>query len=540
MRTTASLVPTVVVYPANSPPKRNTSGWLLSAGIHGSVLIFAWLVVQAAPRAREQDAIVTRVMPVTVVDKKAEKIKTPRALEAQPEMPQMPECEMSAVAAVDTAEVIDNTTEYPSEMHSDMNREDAIAATELGGPGMAINMGVGGGGAGLMDNRKTGHKCAARWYNASRASDCAVESSLRWFKRHQGLNGSWESDAYYQNCHEGVKCEPGKLHDASDANVAMTGYAVLCFLGFGQDHKTPSKYRTTVKNGIAWLLSVQNSNGYFGKRNYEHPIAVMALAEAYAMTADPELREAVQKGVDQILTHQNQDSVTGIDGYVGGLGWDYNKPNDRNDASVTGWNVMALKSALAGGVNVGKGMDGAKHWLARHWQASNSAVAAQRAGDKQVWKDAKDITAYDKSRFFYTWHDRDNKLDGDAGRESIGLACALFLGRVQGDALVESLANTVMETQLPKTFPTNAYYLYYNTLAVFQLGGERWKIWNATVRDQLVQTQCQTTDCRDGSWDWQGGGFHGSDLGRVLTTAYNTLSLEVYYRYKQLADLHKK
>ena len=539
MRTTASLVPTIAVDPAQASPRRGSSGWLLSAGIHASALIFAWIAVQAPARLIEHDDVQTRVNPLPTVEKKEEKIKPPPSLEPQPDVPQISESETPAVAVVDVVDVVENPIEDFSDNHGKQGHEDAIAATEMGGPGMAMSLGSGGSASGLMGNRKSGHKSAGLRYGANKASDNAVERSLRWFKRHQSPNGSWESDTYYQNCTEGIKCEPGKLHDASDANVAMTGYAVLCFLGFGQDHKMPGRYRSSIKNGIAWLLSVQSNDGYFGRRNYEHSIAVMALAEAYAMTGDPDLRAAVQKGVDQILAHQNQDSVAGPDGYVGGLGWDYNKPNDRNDSSVTGWNVMALKSAFAGGLNVGRGMDGAKCWLVRHWQVSNSSIAPQRAGDKQMWKDAKDITAYDKSRFFYTWHHRDDKLDGDSGRESIGLACAVFLGHMKGDPLVESLANTVSETQLPKAFPTNAYYLYYNTLGVFQLGGERWKTWNATVRDLLVHAQCQTNDCRDGSWDWQGGGFHGSDLGRVLTTAYNTLSLEVYYRYKQLEDLHK-
>ena len=520
--------------------KRGVSGWLISGGVHASALALAWIAVTAAPRIPDLDPPVLRTTPMDVTQKKDEKPKE-RALEPSPEIVAPMESETPDVPSTLDVPVDVTMTEDVTDANTSKGREEAVSDSERGGEGFALPMGAGGGGAGLLGNRKGGgHKRAAQIGGASRGSEIAVINSLRWFKRHQSGNGSWESDKYYQNCTEGAKCEPGKLHDASDANVAMTGYAVLCFLGFGYDHKTPGPYRNVVKNGISWLLAAQKNDGYFGNRNYEHPVAVMALAEAYAMTADPELRAAVQKGVDQILAHQNQDTAKGADGYTGGLGWDYTKPNDRNDASVTGWNVMALKSALVGGINVGKGMDGAKRWLEGAWKASNSKAAPLRAGDTTPWKEAKDITPYDKSRFFYTWHSNDNKLEGDYGRESIGLVCSIFLGHLNGDPMAESLSNTVMATQLPKTFPTDTYYLYYNTMAIFQMGGERWKTWNATVRDQLVNAQRKSTDCLDGSWDWQDSKFHGSDLGRVLTTAYNTLSLEVYYRFEQVQKLHQK
>ena len=518
------------------PAKRAVYGWLISGAIHLSALVLAWVAVFGSPKLLDQDTPPTRVIPIEAPPPKVEKPKPLRTIESQVQFDTPTEFDSPVPKFTPDVPEENNEPEPKTDAQQPKGRDDAQADSEMGGAGAFVASGAGGGGAGMFGNRNGGgRKNSVRIGGGSKGSENAVESSLRWFKRHQSANGSWETDTYYQNCTEGAKCEPGgdpRLH-GSDCNVAMTGYALLCFLGAGYDHKTTNKYRSTVRKGLDWLLSVQKADGYLGNRNYEHPIAVMAMSEAYAMTADPELRAPTQKGIDQILAHQNMQKVAGPEGYVGGLGWDYKQPDDRNDSSVTGWNIMALKSGLAGGLNIRKGMEGAKRWLEGHWKASNETVL----GSNKSWKD---ITAYDMSRFAYCWHHESHKLEGEVGRESIGLACAVFLGHLTGDVMTESLANTVMAKQLPRAMPANTYYMYYNTLAIFQMGGDRWTTWNGVVRDLLVNSQKKTTDCFDGSWDWTKNDFGGAETGRVLTTAYNTLSLEVYYRYAQVKDLHKK
>ena len=55
--------------------------------------------------------------------------------------------------------------------------------------------------------------------------------------------------------------------------------------------------------------------------------------------------------------------------------------------------------------------------------------------------------------------------------------------------MLDTLANYVLAHQMPTTWPCNTYYLYYGTLGMFQVGGERWKQWNATVAPMLAAAQ---------------------------------------------------
>ena len=231
---------------------------------------------------------------------------------------------------------------------------------------MAI--GGGGGSAGAFGNRSGGGKKRALGrFGGSKASESAVDAALKWFKRHQSPNGQWDVDGYPVNCQEaGPKCEPGK--DRKGADAAVTGYAVLCFLGAGYDHKTPNKFQQTVKRGLDWLVANQNGEGGWG-RNYENGVCSMALCEAYAMTNDPALREPAQKSLDHLRDRQNPGA--GKDSY-GGSGWDYTSPKpSRNDSSVTGWCVMAMKSGKAAGLDTHGGLEGAKWWLDEAWKATN-------------------------------------------------------------------------------------------------------------------------------------------------------------------------
>ncbi len=506
------------------------TGWLISGGVHTILLVVLvyWVVVGARP---ETDPVVTSTRaippPPVRVDKKPD-----RALETKPDLNIVTEVEKPSPLTAMDLPIETPSTDDDHDTQLPQGREEAVADVENGGQGAFMTIGTSGSAAGLNGLRSPGgRKRAIATGGGSRETESGVEAGLRWLKKHQSPNGMWDTVNYPVNCSEDPKCEPGKAsHGSKDgADAAMTGYALMCFLSAGYDHKTGNTYRNVVKRGLEYLLSVQKPDGRLGARNYENAIATYALCDAYAMTNDADLKEPAQKAVNSILACQAEDPKA-VDKAYGRLGWDYLAANaSRNDSSVTGWNVMALKSALAAGLEVGSGIDGAKNWLKRTWLATNP--------------DADKLDPYTgESRFPYTFDAATDKVDlGAVGSNHKDLACvgmvaSVFLGHHAGDKMLETLANYVAKHQTPATWGAmNSYYTYYNTMGMFQVGGPRWKKWNDTVKDILVNAQRKGEGCFDGSWNWSDAkAWPGSDTGRILSTCYAILSLEVYYRQAKL------
>ena len=515
-------------HPQEGGSRRALPAWLLSICVHGAALgVMALIVYATAP---EMDEPVVRTHPIepVAVDRPEPE---PDPVEKPPMVPiPLDEAiEPTPVALVEPEDVTEHETDDVSEVSEPVGRPDAVAASEMGGAGMLPAIGAGGGAPGAYGTRSgSGRKRATQTYDPGPGGEQrlrAIERALRWFKRHQSPNGQWDVDGYQANCQEpGAKCEPGSEHTGADGDLACTAYAVLCYLGAGHDHRTPSVYRATVRKGLDWLVAQQAPDGLWGARNYEHAIVTMAIAEAYGMSQDTRLREPAEKGIAVILARQAKDGA----GY--GLGWDYAGPNPaRNDASVSGWNIMALKSARASGLDVGNGLEGSAQYLERAWTAANPGL------------DRRKLDPYSGTSVFpYVWDSVTGAVQVQPGAAQHDLSCvgaisAVFLGRRAGDPLLNSLANHIDRTQYPTAYPTNTYYLYYNSMAMFQLGRARFEKWNKPIARMLEGAQ-RADACFDGSWDYEGTVFHGHRTGRLLSTAYACLTLEVIHRWQPLGD----
>ena len=125
--------------------------------------------------------------------------------------------------------------------------------------------------------------------------------------------------------------------------MAATALGLLPFLAAGQTHESKGPYRQAVSAGITHLIGRQKADGSFAGSStlYDHGLASIALCECYGMTGDQRVGKAAQAALDYIAESQDPN----------GGGWRYTA-RQAGDTSVTGWQVMALKSGQMAYLNV--------------------------------------------------------------------------------------------------------------------------------------------------------------------------------------------
>ena len=270
------------------------------------------------------------------------------------------------------------------------------------------------------------------------------------------------------------------------------------------------------------------SEGCFGPRAsghfvYNHSIAALAMVEAYGMTGSAIYKGPAQKSLDFIAIARNPY-----------FAWRYGVKPGENDTSVTGWMMMALKSARLinnAEVKAGKsapllidedGFDGIKTWVEKMTDPDYGRVGyIQRGTGPARPADLVDRFPAEKSE----------------SMTGVAMLARIFLGEdpKKSDMVKKGaeLCSKLVPTWNPNDGSIDMYYWYYATLAMFQVGGDPWTKWNAAMKVAIVDTQRRDGDrcLYKGSWDnidpW------GPDGGRVYSTAMMALCLEVYYRYER-------
>ncbi|MBO7721674.1 MAG: terpene cyclase/mutase family protein [Kiritimatiellae bacterium] len=324
----------------------------------------------------------------------------------------------------------------------------------------------------------------------------AVLKALRWLKKTQSANGSWQS-------------------------IANTALAVLAYLAHGE---TPAskEFGQTVQKAIQYLIDAQTSNAqgeatYRGVDGNEYAtlIVTYALCEAYGMTRNPNAKIAAMRGLERIVKNQ---SPTG--------GWDYkiNKNSTRDDMSFEGWALQAIKAGKMAGLHP-EGLD----------ECIKKAIRCLKT------RNFKNIG------FNYT-------AGGAAtGLTATGCLCMQLLGFMNEPEVKTSLdtmrewkpvfeAKGVLKPGGPTPGTSPQYYCYYAAQCKYQAGMcqgatpinvKTWQEWNSAMKalyPSSIITLPETIEGIDGKPKaigyWKQG-YNNPTMGTCLVA----LQLMVYYRY---------
>ena len=335
-------------------------------------------------------------------------------------------------------------------------------------------------------------------------TEAAVLKALRWLKHTQRPAGNWDG------------CGP-----------AMTGFALLTYLAHGETPSTSKEFGYTVQKAIEYLLNSitydadQRATGFKGMdgNQYAFPIATYALSEAYGMTHNPDIKYPAEACLRRIVDNQ---SSTG--------GWDYklNKASNRDDTSLGGWCIQALKAGKMAGLHP----DGLDECIKKAISCLKTRSYSEKLG------------------FKYTADSQ-----GGGGLAGVGCLAMQLLGYGKEPEVRNAL--NVMRDWLPSFDPINGtskspqYYCYYASQCKYQAGmaksatksdAELWKKWNLEMKKAYppsIITLDEKIEDANGKLQemgyWQNKDQHGNS--KTMGTCLAALQLMVYYRYLPTTSL---
>lgn len=316
-------------------------------------------------------------------------------------------------------------------------------------------------------------------------SRTAVDSALHWLAAHQEPDGLWLA---------------AKYEGADEADLGVTGLAMLAFMGAGN---TPRKgeYMRAVAKGMEAILRQQLDNGRIGAKysQYTHAICTIAVSEAYGRTRDERYAAAAQQAIAYAEKAVNKDG-----------GWRYQPNVEASDMSVTAWFVQAFKTAKLANLK----FNNAVYSQALTFVDSCTGQGGSKDSDGAVGYMYSADQAYG---------------NGHPALTAAAMLIRQFTGTgVRNHLLVKGAEIT--RGLAPNWKAKDFYHWYYATYAMHNMGEEYRLWWNGKIRDVLLAHQSRE-EPNAGSWDPKDDKWGDKRGGRVYTTALGTLCLEVYYRY---------
>jgi outer membrane biosynthesis protein TonB len=399
----------------------------------------------------------------------------------------------------------------------------------------------------------------ARARGGSPASEAAIERGLLWLARHQAANGAWLFE--HPHCIDpfgrpSQQCLCRTKGYIEGHTKASTSIALLPFLGAGNTH-LDGPYKEVVYRGLEQLKTIldielkelhpDNPNfvSTFSGDLYGYGLTTLVMAEAFGMTGDPDLERYVNALTVFLARHQHP---------LGGWRYELGQPGD---ITVTGWQVVALKSSQLAGAAVNSDIF---RQADKFLDSLTPPAPLSRPGRTQVVANKVGGMNRDPTRYHYlaSFANSTTREPGEC-TSAVGLLCRLYTGWSSNDP---SLLKGVNQLLKSNTHPALLLYRnFYLAQILLHIDHPAWEQWNRRNRDYLVRMQVTETTrmnqrnpafgsppCEIGSWYLTNPNGttknairdrHLAPAGRLAHTALAILTLEVYYRllpiYKPVA-----
>jgi hypothetical protein len=260
-----------------------------------------------------------------------------------------------------------------------------------------------------------------------------------------------------------------------------------------------------VRKALQYLLGRQGDDGFLGPRDaskpmYNHAIASLALSEAYGITGSNLFREQAQRALDTLAAAQNS-----------GAGWRYAARSGDSDTSVTGWALLAFKSAEISGLSFRAAVcQGGRAWLDETTDEFGRTGYTQRATGKVFLPGINE------------------RFEHHETLSAVAALSRILFDKNKADARLSQACELLLKDKPSwEEAKRDFNYWFWASQALHQFdgpSGPKWRSWNSDVKSVLVGNQE-----KDGSWE--ASDRWSSEGGRAYATAMNALTLETYYRY---------
>jgi hypothetical protein len=288
----------------------------------------------------------------------------------------------------------------------------------------------------------------------------------------------------------------------------VVGLAGMSFLAKGY-MPDEGKYGETLNLCVDFVLSHQGNSGVFyaegssgsSTNMYSHCLATLFLSEVSGCVDEArqeKVNVAVGKGLNVILRAQ---AVRKQPRHRGG--WRYSPGSTDSDLSVSGWAIMALRSARLNGAPVpDAAIDAAIRYVMGMYNRNNAMFGYSSNGG------------------------------GSVSMTAVGVLCLELTGK-HGHPIIQPASKAILDGigAAGERHKSSAYANYYVAQSMFQVGGEQWENYAAWMYPHYLNSQNN-----DGSW---GAGGHalqaannvGKDSsGSAYETAMTLLALSVPFR----------